>query len=178
MCCHNVLGPKPRKMVSHLPCCSRGKRVALERLQTPLTDQHFHSWNWFCTTFLLTDIYLLFSNTITFKIIKKINKQKKRWELHHSPHFPGIPHMDKQGCLCPRHNSIPLPLKPLEYPHKHIPNLLLLETLMEPYPSRQIKPKQQEILFSSWFASAPNKLWLKWILFCVYALWFHKEDTE
>lgn len=77
MCCHNVLDPKPRKMVSHLPCCSRGKRVALERLQTPLTDQHFHSWNWFCTTFLLTDIYLLFSNTITFKIIKKSINRKK-----------------------------------------------------------------------------------------------------
>lgn len=173
-----MLDPKTRKMVSHLPCCSRGKRVALERLQTSLTDQRM----WISTSAAGTDSYLLIfnyffkHNFIRKKI--KINKQKKRWELHHPPHFPGIPHMDKQGCLCPRHNSIPLPHKPLEYPHEHIPNLLLLETLTEPYPSRQIKPKQQEILFSSWFASAPNKLWLKWILFCVYTLWFHKEDTE
>lgn len=109
--------------------------------------QHFHSWNWSCVA--LPYWYLItFSNQISFKKDKKqLNKQKKRWELHQPHHFSGIPHMDKQGCLYPRHKSIPLPLKPLEYPQEHIPNFLILETLMEPSPSRQINPKQQEILF-------------------------------
>lgn len=39
MCFQNTLDPKIRKMVSHLPCCSCGRRVALERLQTLLTSR-------------------------------------------------------------------------------------------------------------------------------------------
>lgn len=139
-CFHNMLGPKIRKMVLHLPLLLSWQEGGTgKNANTPYTPedvhQHFHSWNSSCTA----PAYwysITFKNQISLKNKQTINS-KKRWELH----------MDKQGCLCAKHKSTPLPLKPLEYPHEHIPNFLLLETFMELSPSRQIKPKQQEILF-------------------------------